>query len=218
MGTGHVMRCLALAQAWQETGGRAVFAMAETTPAISQRLLAERCEASTVSGRSGTMEDAQHTIAHARQLESRWIAVDGYQFGADYQRVLKEAGFKVLFLDDYGHARHYCADVVLNQNVGFGAELYRDREPQTQLLLGPRYCLLRREFAAWRTWKREIQPTCRRLLVTMGGSDPENLTLRVLQALANLAGLEEDLEVTVVTGGSNPHLKVLEDAVAQSAL
>ena len=218
MGTGHVMRCLALAQAWQEIGGRAVFAMAETTPAIRQRLLGERCEADTVLGPSGTIEDAQQTIAHARQLESRWIVVDGYQFGADYQRALKDAGFKILFLDDYGHARHYCADLVLNQNVGFGAELYWDREPQTQLLLGPRYCLLRREFAAWRTWKREIPPTCRRLLVTMGGSDPENLTLRVLQALANLGGLEEDLEVTVATGGSNPHLSVLEDAVAQSSL
>lgn len=208
------MRCVALAQAWQDAGGRALFAMAETTPAISHRLQRERCEVGTVSAPAGTEEDARQTIALARQLQSRWIAVDGYQFGADYQVALKEAGFKILFLDDYGHARHYSADLVLNQNVGVAAELYADRGERTRLLIGPRYCLLRREFAAWRTWKREIAPTCRRLLVTMGGSDPKNLTLRVLRALANF----EDLEVMVVTGGSNPHAEELEVAAAESPL
>ena len=97
----------------------------------------------------------KQTIDVARKEKSDWIAVDGYQFSADYQRILKSAGFKILFLDDYGHAQRYFADLVLNQNVGVGAELYADREPETRVLLGPRYCLLRREFSAWRDWKRK---------------------------------------------------------------
>jgi UDP-2,4-diacetamido-2,4,6-trideoxy-beta-L-altropyranose hydrolase len=213
IGTGHAMRCLALAQAWQDAGGRAVFAMAETTPAIQERLVAERCEVVSISSAAGTAEDASQTIAIGRDQKAEWIVVDGYHFSADYQRALKAGGFKILFLDDYGHAQHYSADLVLNQNVCARAECYADREPQTRLLLGPRYCLLRREFGAWRNWKREVSPLCSHVLVMMGGSDPENLTARVIQALVS-ARLE--VETTVVVGGSNPHFAMLQNLAAQS--
>jgi UDP-2,4-diacetamido-2,4,6-trideoxy-beta-L-altropyranose hydrolase len=214
LGTGHVMRCLALAQAWQDAGGRAVFAMAETTPAIQARLVAESCEVVSVSHAAGTADDASQTIALAGERKSDWIVVDGYQFTADYQRALKAAGFKVLFLDDYGHAQHYFADFVLNQNACASADSYLYKEPQTRLLLGPKYCLLRREFAGWRRWEREISAVCHHLLVMMGGSDGENLTARVIEALA-LARLD-GVETTVVIGGSNPHFTMLQEFAARS--
>jgi UDP-2,4-diacetamido-2,4,6-trideoxy-beta-L-altropyranose hydrolase len=216
IGTGHVMRCLALAQAWQDAGGRAVFAMAQTTPSIQTRLASEGCEELSISVDPGTSVDASEAIALAREHHCDWIVVDGYQFDADYQRALKAAGCKVLFVDDFGHATHYSADVVLNQNVSASAELYFSREPETQLLLGPRYCLLRREFSAWRDWKREVPPVGRQVLVMMGGSDPENLTARVIGALALVK--VEGLEATVVVGGSNPHSDMLQACAAQSGL
>ena len=212
MGTGHVMRCLALAQAWQDAGGRAIFVMRECTPAIRARLLAESCDVLSISCVPGTSEDARHTVALARQYRVGWIAVDGYQFDADYQNALKVEGARVLFVDDYGHAKHYSADIVLNQNVGSAARLYASREAQTQLLLGSRYCLLRREFAGWRAWTRNIPPIGRHVLVTMGGSDPENITARIVDALALMEA--EDLEAIVVMGGSAPHFEALEQSVA----
>ena len=214
MGTGHAMRCLALAQAWQDAGGRAHFVMAETTPAIKNRLLAESVQVESISCIPGTADDSRHTIALAKQQNAVWIAVDGYQFSADYQRALKAARYKVLFLDDYGHAPRYSADLVLNQNVSAARSLYADREPGTRLLLGPRYCLLRREFSGWRDWKREISPQCHRLLVTMGGSDPDNFTARIIESLP-LAGID-DLEATIVIGGSNPHFGMLKEMAARS--
>jgi len=215
MGTGHLMRCLALAQAWQDAGGRAVFAAAESTEAVRARLVAERCNVVSVSAAAGSADDASQTIALAHEEKAAWVVVDGYHFSADYQRALKAAGFKALFLDDYGHAQHYSADLLLNQNLGAGEALYRDREAQTRLLLGPRYCLLRREFAAWRSRARDVSPVCRKLLVMMGGSDPQNLTSRVLEALAQ--GGFENLEAQVVVGGSNPHFAALQSVAAQSA-
>ncbi|HYA61767.1 MAG TPA: UDP-2,4-diacetamido-2,4,6-trideoxy-beta-L-altropyranose hydrolase [Candidatus Sulfotelmatobacter sp.] len=213
-GTGHVMRCLALAQAWQDAGGRAVFAMAESTPAIQARLAAESCEILTISSPAGTSEDATQTIAIARKRQATWIVVDGYQFNADYQRALKEAAFMILFVDDYGHAGHYSADLVLNQNVCADQRLYGNREPYTRLLLGTRYCMLRREFRAWRDWKREIPSVATRLLATVGGSDPDNVTLCVVQALGETE--LSPLEGVVVVGGSNPHLTSIQQAASDS--
>lgn len=213
-GTGHVMRCLALAQAWQDAGGHAVFVSAESTAAIRERLLAESCEVLSIAASAGSPDDSKQTIALARENAARWIVVDGYQFTAEYQRALKSAGCKTLFFDDYGHAERYSADLVVNQNAGADENLYRNRDSQTRLLLGPKYCILRREFNAWREWTREIQPAGHRVLVTMGGSDPENVTARAMAARSQMK--VENLEVTVVVGGSNPNFESLQRAAAQA--
>jgi len=205
IGTGHVMRCLALAQAVTDSGGRAVFVMAVSTPGIRAMLEGASCQVVMVTATAGTAEDAQQTIAIAQEQQAGWIVVDGYPFNAEYQRALKSAGCKVLFLDDYAHATHYAADLVLNQNSYASEKMYAGREPYTRLLLGPRHALLRREFISWRGWTREIAPAARKILVTMGGSDPENTTGVVMAALRAVPGIE----VTVVVGGSNPHFEEL---------
>jgi UDP-2,4-diacetamido-2,4,6-trideoxy-beta-L-altropyranose hydrolase len=210
IGTGHVMRCLALAQTWQDIGGRAVFAMAGMTSAIAARLAAESCHIVPIASAVGSSEDASQTVAIATEQKADWIVVDGYQFTAEYQGILKAAGFKLLFLDDYGHASNYFADMVLNQNVSATEALYASREPGVRLLLGPRYCLLRREFSVWLDWKRKVAPLGRRVLVTMGGSDPENLSARVVEGLVRVR--LEGLETIVVMGGSSPHSELLESA------
>jgi UDP-2,4-diacetamido-2,4,6-trideoxy-beta-L-altropyranose hydrolase len=179
----------------------------------SERLLHELVCILGISASAGTEEDAKRTAALAREHAAEWVVVDGYQFGKDYQKTLKAAGFKILFLDDYGHAEHYCADVVLNQNASADESAYENRESYTRLLLGPQFCLLRREFNAWREWRREIALVGHRVLVTMGGSDPENFTER---AIATLNLIEDDeLEATVVVGGTNARSELLEEIVAK---
>jgi len=209
IGTGHAMRCLALAQAWQDAGGGAVFAMAEATPAVEKRLQLESMRVARLKAEPGSAEDAHETVALARERQASWVVVDGYRFGADYQEALKAAGLKVLFVDDNGHAAHYSADLVLNQNVHAKEALYRSRESSTKLLLGPRYALLRREFAAWRGWKREVPDIGRNVLVTMGGSDPDNFTRKAVDGLR--AVKDETLRIRVLAGGSNPHVASLEE-------
>jgi UDP-2,4-diacetamido-2,4,6-trideoxy-beta-L-altropyranose hydrolase len=216
IGTGHAMRCLALAQVWQDTGGCAVFAMAQTTPAVEERLQREKIKVVQRKAEPGSGDDAQQTVVLARENQAAWVVIDGYCFGADYQTALKDAGLKVLFIDDNGHAGHYSADIVLNQNAHAGESLYRSREVSTQLLLGPRFAVLRREFAAWRGWKREIPKTARNVLVTMGGSDPDNLTAKVIEAIRELANPE--LETAILVGGSNPHLPAVEAAAKKDSM
>jgi UDP-2,4-diacetamido-2,4,6-trideoxy-beta-L-altropyranose hydrolase len=216
MGTGHVMRCLALAQAWQDAGGQAAFAMAESTEAVRARLTSELCDIAPIACSPAGEGDIAQTIAIFQQQNCEWIVVDGYQFSGDYQRGLKASGAKVIFLDDYGHARHYSADVVLNQSVAAVPSFYSNRSEGTRLVLGPRYALLRREFAPWRDWRRTISPASHRLLVTMGSSDEHNVTATAVQALCLMGA--EGLETVVLLGGSNSHVNDLHGQIAHSGL
>ncbi len=216
MGTGHVMRCLALAQAWQDSGGQCIFAMAESTPAVRRRLQEEGIEAEELSAGGGTAEDAKETVNLAGKKNAAWVVVDGYQFGSAYQLAIKSAGFKMLFVDDNAHAETYCADLVLNQNIHATASLYAQREFHTRLLLGPRYAMLRREFNPWRAWRRGIPASARKILVTMGGSDPNDTTTRVIEAIRQLSNL--DLETTVLVGGSNPHLRSVAASIQNESM
>ena len=214
IGTGHVMRCLALAQAWQDSGGRAVFAVSECPPPLVERLRSEEMEVLHLSADRGTDADAAQTVELARERSARWVVADGYEFGADYQRAVSRNGTNLLLIDDLGRGSQYHAAAILNQNVYSTPELYEKKETATELLLGPRYALLRRDFHRWRDWRREHSDVATKVLVTMGGSDPENATLKVLQALEQLA--VESLEVKVVAGAANPHHDALSLFIAQS--
>ncbi len=211
MGTGHLMRCLALAQAWQEHGGTVHFAFVSVPPPLCDRLVAEGMELHLLAATPGSQEDAEALVAMARQVGAAWLVVDGYQFDAAYQKIIMDAGCPLLFVDDYGHASFYWAELVLNQNSYAEPAFYPHHAPTTQLLLGTRYTLLRREFFPWREWQRESPAIARKVLVTLGGSDPDNVTLTVIQALQQLS--IEGIEVIVVVGGGNPHLETLQRAL-----
>ena len=215
IGTGHVMRCLALAQGWQDAGGSLVFATDHELPeAVERRLRSEGFAVERIRAKPGSVQDVALTLALASRVNPAYTVIDGYCFGADYQRALKDAGQKLLAIDDHGHVGRYCADLVLDQNSGAGENLYTNREPATQRLLGTKYTLLRREFLAWREWQREHPATARNVLVTMGGADPDNLTLKVIEALKHVE--VEGLNVTVLVGAANPHGAALESAVRGS--
>ena len=80
MGTGHAMRCLALAQAWQDAGGKTVMAMAEATPATEDKLRREDVEVVRLDVAGGAEDDAIRTASLAEQRQAAWVTVDGYQF------------------------------------------------------------------------------------------------------------------------------------------
>lgn len=207
------MRCLALAQAARAREVDVAFATAECPPALAERFGQEAFEIVRMSASVGTNEDAEKTVALARRMGVDWIVVDGYQFSSAYQRALKAAGQRLLVLDDYGHADHYTADIVLNQNLGAEEDLYRSRAAYTRLLLGLRYVLLRREFRQNEREERTHPALARRLLVTIGGSDPAGLTARVLQAVNRVEARE--LEALVVLGPANAQREELFAAIGR---
>lgn len=205
IGTGHVMRCLALAQAWRRTGGRVCFLQAETVSALTERVLAVGIKVETILAAVGSEADAQATISQAQSCGALWVVADGYRFGVEWQRRVRAAGLRVLLLDDYGHAPEYAPDVLLNQNMAVTESLYPHCAVETRCLLGTRFVLLREEFLSWRSRRRDGREGSRNILVTLGGGDPDNVTGQVLQDLRTLP----DARIVVVVGGGNPNLGAL---------
>lgn len=211
-GIGHLMRGLALAQSWQDRGGRVRFVTSEPPPALAARLEREGFQLAVIASATGSQADAGATLAEADAIGSRALVVDGYGFGADYLASLKGAGRTILLVDDLAAFRPDDADLVLNQNLHAAAEAYAgiDRD---RLLLGNRYALLRREFAAARGARIAAASVVPRLLLAMGGSDPANVSERLLQYLGRWQG--PALRLTVVTGPANPHRASVQAAVAR---
>ncbi len=212
-GTGHFMRCLALAQAWKIQGGQAMFITACESDGLRQRLSDEGFRITGIGRSYPGTADWDLTSRFLAKDSVAWVVLDGYQFDAAYQRRVKEMGHLLLVIDDTAHLDHYYADMILNQNL-HAKELRYSCEPHSRLLLGTRYVLMRPEFRAWRRWRREIPDVGRKVLVTLGGSDIENQTLRVIHVLECVD--VKGLEVVVVVGASNPHYPELKAIIQNS--
>jgi UDP-2,4-diacetamido-2,4,6-trideoxy-beta-L-altropyranose hydrolase len=155
--------------------------------------------------------DLETTLASAAAVNATCVVLDGYDFDLDYQRSLRADGCRIMVIDDMVRLPHYETDILLNQNLG-AEHLDYNLNSDATLLLGPQYALLRREFIVWRSRLHTVPETARKILVTLGGSDPENVTLKVIKALRHLE--VSRLQIRVVGGPDNPHLDELRDAAA----
>jgi len=212
MGTGHVMRCLALAQAWLARGGRVLLASADRNLALEPRLQGEGLELAVLSVQASSDADAASTVALAGSRSAIWTVLDGYHFGSGYQQKVLACARSVLMLDDYVQSDRFYATVLLNQNLHADRARYERVAPGVRLLLGNKYALLRREFWAWRGKRRAHSGALRRILVTLGGGDADNVTAKIISGLGPLSEL--GVEVLVLVGANNPHGPALQ---AQSA-
>jgi UDP-2,4-diacetamido-2,4,6-trideoxy-beta-L-altropyranose hydrolase len=200
MGSGHIMRCLALAQAWQ---GPVHFAVARGRDIQGDRLRKEHFPVLAIDEEPGSPIDARATIELARSHGAGWIMLDGYHFTADYLTALGEGPARVLMMDDEGRDALGGVDLLLNQNIHAAPELYPRVPPATILLLGNQFTLLRREFLAsgpTRDVPTELQPL-KRVLITLGGGGTAALAGRMARVIG-MAG-PADLEIRVLVGGGD---------------
>jgi UDP-2,4-diacetamido-2,4,6-trideoxy-beta-L-altropyranose hydrolase len=213
MGTGHVMRCLALAERWQDTGGTAHLLTRASAEGLLQFVASRGVLVSRLPAALSLADDGAATARLAGSLGADWLVIDGYHFDHVYQAAFTRAGLRTLVIDDMADLPSYEATALLNQNIGAESYDYQ-RAPQTLQLLGPRYVNLRRQFDPWRAHPRTAPDIARRVLVTLGGADPDNLTATVISALDRVE--IPGLEARVIVGAANPHMDSLR-AIAEKA-
>jgi len=203
IGTGHVMRMIALGQAWKELGGTTQFVGLQSP--LDNRLKAEGFSLQPVLNAHPQPEDLRDLLSITSKED--WIVIDGYHFDASYQFGIREAGRKALVLDDICNRDEYNADILLNQNPDAHNYSY-DVNDDVTFLLGSRYALIRQEFLSFHPQHTTIQPTASKILVTLGGADPTNITSIVLSAIQSIK--HDHLHLKIIVGASNQHHKELE--------
>ncbi len=116
------------------------------------------------------------------KFEGSIIIVDKYGLNEDYYKTLKKSYKKVVCLDDNNELDFYFSDIVINQNI-YAEELIYNCSSNTKLLLGPKYVLLRDEFI--NLHPININKRVENILITVGGSDDNNITERIINELKN---------------------------------
>lgn len=212
-GVGHVMRCLALAQACRDRNAEVTFSGRVDVPGLAARIAAEGF-ALLPPPEGGRQDDPTSLAALLDQAGARpgdRLVLDGYGFTVDCHRAARRRGLTLLVADDFAHLPVYEADILLNPNPAAAGLAYR-LLPGTTPLLGPAYALLRREFLERRPPARVFAGPARQLLLTFGGSDPRNLGLAALDALARLG--DDAPDSILVAGPANPNLESLRARAA----
>jgi len=234
IGTGHVMRCLTLADALTEQGADCEFicrehmghlieqihnkgyvvhalpAHAEPVGANSLAINAASDEQAPVHSHwlgATQAQDAAACVPILAALQPDWLIVDHYALDACWEQALKPHYRKLMVIDDLADRPHAC-DLLLDQTFRRQSEDYRAWVPAgCQLLCGSHYALLRPEFATLRPYSlaRRATPQLRQVLIAMGGVDKGNATGRVLAAL-RATQLPKECEISVVMGSTAPWL------------
>jgi UDP-2,4-diacetamido-2,4,6-trideoxy-beta-L-altropyranose hydrolase len=233
IGSGHVMRCLTLAEALQAQGAECHFLCREHPGHLCEVIEARGFTVHRLPLEENTAEtdtednpEPEHDHAHwlgARwaqdaaacrailtELAPAWLMVDHYALDHRWETAVLDglpgSAPRLLVIDDLADRRHI-ADLLLDQNLGRQVEDYRGLVTEAcRVLAGPRYALLRPEFREWREAsliRRAREPRLQRLLINLGGVDKDNVTGQVLDALS-ACDLPEGLKISVVMGAAAP--------------
>jgi UDP-2,4-diacetamido-2,4,6-trideoxy-beta-L-altropyranose hydrolase len=212
IGSGHVMRCLALAGGLVARGARVHFLCRGVPGNMIARIEADGHKATPLAAGEGfdPAHDRDASLAALGTEQVDWLVVDHYGLDASWEKAVRPCARKIMVIDDMANRPHDC-DLLLDQNLsGDPAGRYAAQiGPGTRTLFGPRYALLRPAFAeAW----RERSGPVRRILVFFGGADLPNATAKAVAAIALLA--MPGLAVDVVIGAMYAYAGELEKLCA----
>ena len=229
MGTGHVMRCLTLADALQARGAKTGFVCREHPGNLIAALQQKGQPVSSLPAPNASsntseedyaawlgvsrQEDAEQTIAVLQGGAPDWIVVDHYGLDREWDRRLRPYVGRLQVIDDLANRPHDC-DALLDQNYSAeGERRYRGLVPEScRLLVGPRYALLAPEYASHRETQPVRDGAVRRVLIYFGGVDPRNIAGLALEVLS--APEFRHLDIDLVIGTNSAHRATLEAQAA----
>jgi len=196
IGSGHVMRCLTIAGHLRKLGHHITFWM-EPLP-----------------GHMIDMVEEKGYVVTGQEQAVDILIVDHYQLDITWEQQMRKFAGKIVVIDDLANRKHDC-DLLLDQNVIANYEhRYDELVPiHCKKLLGPKYLIMRDEFIEERAKQTIRTGEVNTLLVFMGGSDPTNETMKVLDALKETTTTFR--QVDIVVGMSNVHRAEIEQICRQ---
>ncbi|MBW9222850.1 UDP-2,4-diacetamido-2,4,6-trideoxy-beta-L-altropyranose hydrolase [Methanothermococcus sp. SCGC AD-155-K20] len=194
MGMGHVYRCLTLAEEIKNAA-EIYFLTKEGTKIVVNKISVHGYMVSK-------LKSDKEIIEKIRKIKPDVVVIDKPVIDINFTKVLKNnLNIERLVLFDSPSKANMYADVVVNAIIdsNFENKKYIDKITNTLYFYGPRYLTLRKMFYKYKNKKDRINDI-KNILLTFGGSDPSNLTCKVLKMLINAN--KNDLKITIVLG---PH-------------
>ncbi len=221
IGTGHVMRCLTLADQIIKHNSKIEFVfLYRTMPEHLHKVIINKNFVSLKIQsfyEVGSLEDAGYVVdkiaTHFKICESDWLIIDHYQIDSIWESAMGKLIRNILVIDDLANRMHQCT-VLLDSNLYANYESrYDQRVPHTTLqLLGPKFALLREEFLLTRnSLPQRDSGTIQNVLICFGGTDPTNETFKVLSALEPLLNGLFKFTITTVVGKANSNVNQIQN-------
>ncbi len=226
IGTGHLSRCLTLANSLKSQGWATKFICRDLAPAFANQITAQGHQLAilpTPPGAGPNMGELAHSswLAVTQEVDAadtldalkpqhwNWMVVDHYALDRRWETPLRGLAAGIFVIDDLADRRHDC-DMLLDQNLtDIGIDRYAGlTPPQCRKLIGVSYALLRPEFADIRPRDRTAG-SGKRLNILFGGTDPQGGTELALRALLLLDTTA--IATDVIVGGSNARLPLIRD-------
>jgi UDP-2,4-diacetamido-2,4,6-trideoxy-beta-L-altropyranose hydrolase len=196
IGMGHVRRCLTLAQALRSDFDASVAFILNDDETARDLVGREGFEVATMS----KIGDIGQTRKIIRELSATSLITDSYEIGTDYLCAIRPEVKLLVTIDDLAD-KYFPVDVIVNGASHAVPAIY-SALPTTRMLLGPSYVLLRNEFS--QEPARKLRERIHRVLITVGGSDPLNMTPRLMEwAHDSLQHAELDIVVGPFHGNSD---------------
>ncbi|KQC04393.1 MAG: hypothetical protein APR53_03345 [Methanoculleus sp. SDB] len=232
IGTGHIMRCLNLAEYLVGKGADVSFICREheghlcdliedhgfpvhRLPPPEDGFAAESKPAHAAWLGAAWQEDSEQTIAVIRNSGAKpdWLVVDHYALDHRWERTIRPYAERIFVIDDLADRTHDC-EILLDQNLVADLHTrYREKVPKgCAFLLGPGYALLQPFYADLHDRIPPREGPIRNILISFGGGDNDNLTGLALAAFIGLN--RTDIEVNVVIPDSSPHNHIVRDLAA----
>lgn len=175
--SGHVMRCLAIADGYRRRGEKSTFIVCDEKTA--EFIRNRGYEVILLDNEWNRMEDELDTLKElieVRHIEK--IIVDSYSVTGHYLRELNKIT-SVIYIDDT-NACKYPVDVIISYGNWIQREEYIKtyRDCNTRLMLGTEYVPLRYEFTGYHSTDKEYD-----VLITTGGTDTYDIAGKLMKEI-----------------------------------
>ena len=220
IGTGHVMRCLTLADELRQKGADINFICREGPGNLISYIGNRGYKVHQLPGDIDIEKDRKLTNKILSKYETKpdGLIIDHYDIDISYESSLRDHVKKIMVIDDLANREHDC-DLLLDQNYSKNEDRYNGLVPGNCIqLLGPEYAILRPQFQKARGNLRKRDGGVNRILVFMGGADSKNITSKALRAIHMLD--RYDIVVDVVIGNLNPYhdeIKILTSKIPNTS-
>ena len=154
-------------------------------------------------------QDANETLTVIGDKRPEWLIVDHYSIGEKWEKKMRPYVKNIMAIDDLDNRPHDC-DLLLDQNYSSNdSARYKGKIPdKANCMFGPKFALLHPEYQKIRQNLRLRNGKVKKVLIYFGGSDPQNLTSKTLQAFSQLE--LESIFLDVVIGLNHPNKREIE--------